>query len=299
MTYARELLATIDSDIATIHADHIARQKLWMPTELLLEHFVPEDVPPEVTAMLVLNLLTEDGLPYFLSLITTHLGHEGAIFDWSKTWTAEEDRHGAAIKQYLQKSLPRQQFIAVERLQYSYLSSGFWPDWRLDPLKLFAYVVLQEKATQVSHHGIADRAKDFDPTLSKMLKRIGAEENKHHTVYFKFFELILAIDPSAAVLALFSVVRSFDMPGKSIKEFAMFERLQAQQRVFGPSEFANIIEDVFLRMNLARLTGLSPDAEQARDGIVSTVKVLRRIAGRKQHDTGPFEFSFLPTAFRL
>jgi acyl-[acyl-carrier-protein] desaturase len=299
MSLQREILQALDPMIAAIHEDHLSRQKLWMPTEVLHPEYRPAAAPPEVTAMLVLNLLTEDGLPYFLALLVDHLGSENAIWSWSRTWTAEEDRHGSAIKQYLHLALTREQMIAVETMQYHYLSRGFWPQWGKDPLKLFAYVVLQEKATQTSHGGIADKAKSFDPTLASMMRKIAAEESKHYKVYFRFFEAAMKLEPNAPLQALASVVRSFAMPGASIDQFDDFARLQSRLEVFGPHEFADLIDNVAKRLQLATLGGLTPVGEVARDTILKTPGVLRRAARKiKQEGSGEFSFSFLPS-FRI
>jgi len=58
-----EIMAAIDPVIREVYEDHIRKQKLWMPTELLPIDFKAQPVPASLKGMLVLNLLTEDGLP--------------------------------------------------------------------------------------------------------------------------------------------------------------------------------------------------------------------------------------------
>ena len=215
----REMLVAIDPVIRVVYEDHIRKQQLWMPTELLPTVFRPSPIPSSITAMLVLNLLTEDGLPYFFGLLTKHLGAEHAIWDWTRVWTAEEDRHGRALQIYLDQVLAREQLIAMERMQYNYLKHGFWPDWGNDPVKLLAYVVLQEQATKVSHLGIALAAKDHDDVLFGLMKKIAAEEAKHHIAYLKMFKAALVLNPNHALEALLFVIRKFAMPGNGITGF--------------------------------------------------------------------------------
>lgn len=280
--HGSEILRAVDTDIRRVYNRHTQAQKLWMPTELFPADFKARSLPPATKAMLVLNLLTEDGLPYFFGLLVKHLGDEHAIWDWIRMWVGEEDRHGQALKIYLHRVLTREQLIAVQHLQYNYLAQGFWPGWGGDPVKLLAYVVLQEQATKVSHLGIAKAAKDDDEVLFKIMKRIAAEEFKHHLAYFEMFKAALGRDVNHSLLAMYSVVRSFAMPGNGINGFQSLSEIQARSGVFGPAELAEIIEDVSGRLNLPSLTGLSAEGEKAREGIFASVKTLQRIAGRKR-----------------
>src|SRR3546814_4962784 len=54
-----------------------------------------------VRVAVALNLLTEEGLPHFHRLIATYLGNSGPWRDWNNMWTAEEDRHGCALRDYV------------------------------------------------------------------------------------------------------------------------------------------------------------------------------------------------------
>ncbi len=281
-TRGREILTAIDPVIRGVYNDHLRKQQLWMPTELLPSAFRPARVPSSLTAMLVLNLLTEDGLPYFFSLLTNHLGSEHAIWDWSRVWTAEEDRHGRALQIYLDHALTREQLIALERMQYNYLNHGFWPDWGNDPVKLLAYVVLQEQATKVSHLGIARAAMHEDEVLFALMKKIAAEEAKHHLAYLKMFQAALLEDATHALTALLSVVRNFAMPGNGISGFSVLSEIQARSNVFGPLQFAEIVEEVSLKLGLQNLVGLDAVGEKAREEIFASTRTLRRLSGRKR-----------------
>lgn len=277
-----EILTAINPVIRGVYEDHIRKQQLWMPSELLPAKFKAAPVPSSVTAMLVLNLLTEDGLPYFFGLLTKHLGAEHAIWDWTRVWTGEEDRHGRALQLYLDQALTREQLIGVERLQYNYLKHGFWPDWGGDPVKLLAYVVLQELATKDSHLGIAIAAKDHDDVLFSLMKKIAAEEAKHHMAYLKMFQAALEQDPTHALEALLFVIRNFAMPGNGIDGFSVLSEIQAHMNVFGPMQFAEIVDEVALKLGIKNMLGLDASGEKAREEILASVRILRRLAERKR-----------------
>ncbi len=114
-----EALNAIEPIVAETTLEHEANQDLWMPSDLIpQDHIFDADPPPELAGMLVLNLLTEDGLPYFTQTLCKHLGDEGALYDWIRLWTAEENRHGDAIKMSLRGSLSHEQMRAVELLEF-------------------------------------------------------------------------------------------------------------------------------------------------------------------------------------
>ena len=58
-------------------------------------------MPDVARSALIVNLLTEDNLPSYHHEIATLFGRDGAWGDWVHRWTAEEGRHGIAIRDYL------------------------------------------------------------------------------------------------------------------------------------------------------------------------------------------------------
>lgn len=277
-----EALRDINPDVANIIRIHESQKPEWFPTELIPENWKGTKLPPELAAGLTLNLLTEDGLPYFLSLLVTHLGDEGPLFEWNKLWTSEEKLHGTAIQLYLYECLGREERIRVERMEKQYLRVGFWPDWSRDPFKLLAYVVLQERATQFSHAAIARKAASVDPVLRTLMSKIAGDESRHHDAYVSMFGALLKRDPSHAVTALHSVIKYFKMPGAGVDGFQALSQIQERSGMFGAKEFRYIIVEACDKLGIWELTGLSGDAEKAREDIQKTIKLLERVDERNQ-----------------
>src|SRR3954451_14303430 len=92
---------------------HLSRSKEWFPHELIPweqgaglragDAWDPERFPMDdaVRRALVVNLLTEDNLPYYYSAIDDHFGADDAWGAWNRRWTAEEGRHSIVIRDYL------------------------------------------------------------------------------------------------------------------------------------------------------------------------------------------------------
>src|SRR5512146_419488 len=100
---------------------------------------------------LIVNLLTEDNLPSYHHEIATLFGREAAWGDWVHRWTAEEGRHGIAIRDYLLTTRAVDP-VQLERARMKHMESGFTNAYSGDTaLHGIAYVSFQELATRVSH----------------------------------------------------------------------------------------------------------------------------------------------------
>ena len=113
---AQRLLVDLEPVVERELNRHLSTAKEWFPHEYIpwdeAENFDgplggKEWTPQErrfseaARTSLVINLLTEDNLPSYHHEIATHMGRDGAWGTWVGRWTAEEGRHGTAIRDYL------------------------------------------------------------------------------------------------------------------------------------------------------------------------------------------------------
>ena len=98
---------------------------------------------------LVLNLLTEDNLPYYHALLHEYMPKTSAFKAWTHLWTAEEGQHAIAIRSYLLASRNCDPY-ELEDDRKATMVNGFTPSYD-DPVEVFAYTSFQELATRVSH----------------------------------------------------------------------------------------------------------------------------------------------------
>ena len=94
---------------------HLSVARPWLPHDYVPwsrgrdfaflggEDWTPEDSPldPVARTAMIVNLLTEDNLPSYHREIATQFGRDGAWGQWVGQWTAEEGRHGIALRDYL------------------------------------------------------------------------------------------------------------------------------------------------------------------------------------------------------
>ena len=74
-------------------------------------------IPDNARVTLALNILTEEGLPHFHRLIAENLGSNTFWSTWNNLWSAEEDRHGNILRDYVHNTRLLN-FSVLERLQF-------------------------------------------------------------------------------------------------------------------------------------------------------------------------------------
>lgn len=285
---------------------HIARRKLWFPNDHL-----PADatlgeahdavltelrenargLPDAVRIALALNLLTEEGLPHFHRLIALHLSNESVWRDWNNLWTAEEDRHGCCIRDYVRDSRLFH-MAALEKLQFEYIKAGFDPEWEQDPYRLLAYTSLQEKATQVSHSNTGRICGTYEPRIQRILAHISADESRHYAFYRASFAGILKIDVNRALQSLLKVATGFAMPGHAISGFEDMSEVLRRANIFGTRQYQKIVEELLEFWNIGGLTGLSDLGRQAQDKLMKLPARLARLADYADAKTVRRAFGF-------
>jgi acyl-[acyl-carrier-protein] desaturase len=80
---------------------------------------------------MVQNLMTEDNLPSYHREIAMSFGMDGAWGQWVNRWTAEENRHGIALRDYLLVTRAVDP-VELEKLRLEVVNRGFsratcWP----------------------------------------------------------------------------------------------------------------------------------------------------------------------------
>ena len=165
---------------------------------------------------LIVNLLTEDNLPYYFRTIERQLGADGAWGAWARRWTAEEMRHSMAIYGYLMVTRAVDP-VALERSRMCQVSTGQVPepDHAVD---VIFYVALQELATRIAHRNTGRLLGDgagYDVMI-----RVAADENLHYLFYRDLAQAAIELDPSRSMHAIERQVVDFEMPGTGIPGFA-------------------------------------------------------------------------------
>jgi acyl-[acyl-carrier protein] desaturase len=289
MTVMQALGADLEAFVAGLYDRHLATAKEWFPHELVPwargRDFGPDapwdpeqsPVPTAVRVALLVNLLTEDNLPYYYTSLSVE-DRDSSWAQWTRQWTAEEGRHAIVIRDYLTVTRSIDP-VALERGRMQQVAKGETPTFDTVEAGL-VYTTLQELATRIAHRNTGELLDD--PAGRAVMRRVAADENLHHLFYRDLATEMLTRDPSSMVVAMDEVVRTFAMPGTGIADFARHARTIATLGVYDFSiHYHQIVAPMVLqRWDVEALTGLDDDAEQARDRLVRFVERLAKAAAR-------------------
>lgn len=282
--------------VEVLMAEHLAdRKNLWWPQEVLTK-IAPSSkepknsalVPKEAVVAIALNLLTEEGLPHFHRLVASHLGEQGVWASWNNLWTAEEDRHGALLHDYV-RDYQVMDIGALEKMQYAYLVAGFQPAWGSEPYRLLAYTSLQERATQMAHANTGRYCALSAPSLQKAFAHISSDEGRHYRFYRGAFEAVLDVDVDNALVSLLAVMPNLSMPGASIPDYNAMTEIVYRAGIYGPRHYAKIASELLAHWHIAERSTGTAAAKAAQKQLLAVPARLERIADildkRKKHKT--------------
>ncbi|HEU4423695.1 MAG TPA: acyl-ACP desaturase [Pilimelia sp.] len=226
---------------------------------------------------LIVNLLTEDNLPSYHHEIATMFGRDGAWGTWVHRWTAEEGRHGIAIRDYLLTTRAVDP-VALERARMDHMSGGFANTYP-GVIESIAYVSFQELATRVSHRNTGRIS--GDPICEQLLARVAQDENLHMVFYRSVLGAAFDLAPNAAMRAVCDVVQSFQMPGHTIENFG---RKSVQIAVAGIYDLRihhdEVVMPILRQLRVFDRAGLSGDGERAREELAGFLQGLNESASR-------------------
>lgn len=277
--------------VATNLDRHLALAREWHPHDYIPwsqgrdfaflggEDWQAEDssLDPVAKIAMVVNLLTEDNLPSYHREIATRFGSDGAWGQWVGRWTAEEARHGIALRDYLVVTRGVDP-VELERARMAQMSTGY-DSGDKTPLRTLAYVSFQELATRVSHRNTG-RATGC-PIAEQLLARIATDENLHMVFYRNLMTAALDIDPDSAMEAIRDEVVGFTMPGAGMADFARSSVVIANAGIYDLRlHHDEVLEPVLRHWRVFDRTGFGPRAEQARENLAAFLAELDRRATR-------------------
>ncbi|MFI5933823.1 acyl-ACP desaturase [Actinoplanes sp. NPDC051494] len=233
---------------------------------------------PEVArTALIVNLLTEDNLPSYHHEIATLFGRDGAWGTWVHRWTAEEGRHGIAIRDYLTVSRAVDP-IELERARMTHMQSGY-ENAHDDVLPSIAYVAFQELATRISHRNTGTAT--GDPVANQLLARVAADENLHMVFYRDLLDAAFELAPDQAMRAVTDVVAKFEMPGATIEGFGRKALSIALAGIYDLRQHHDdVLAPVLRQWNVWDRDDLGAEGDKAREDLAALMSTMDTQATR-------------------
>jgi acyl-[acyl-carrier-protein] desaturase len=284
-------------------------QTCWQPTDFLpdmtsdgaLEQIRElqsraAGLPGEVITSLIGNMITEEALPSYQTYFNLIKGvnEEGNLVSdqgwvrWSRSWTAEENRHGDLLNKYLYLT-GRADMKQVEITIHNLLTNGFDARTDGDPYQAMIYTSFQERATKISHVNTGKLADKYgDGVLSRICKTIAGDEARHEKAYKSFMAHIFTIDPNGALLAFEKMMKKqiampallMDNSDQKDNLFNRFSAITQKAGIYTTFDYAAIIKHLTQLWQVETLTGLTDYAARAQDYLSTLADRYRRIAER-------------------
>ncbi|UGT53860.1 acyl-ACP desaturase [Nocardia asteroides] len=297
-----ELLIELEPIAASNVDRHLSMAKDWHPHD-----YVPWDQGRNFAAMggidwdtgqsalgevaraaMITNLLTEDNLPSYHREIAENFSQDGAWGTWVGRWTAEENRHGIVIRDYLVVTRGVDP-VALENARMIHMTNGYSamavvdekargadirPDSGAGLLYSVAYVTFQELATRVSHRNTG-RVCD-DPIADRMLARIAADENLHMIFYRNLCAAALDLAPDQTMAAINTIVQGFQMPGAGMPGWRRNGVLMAKHGIYDLRQhLEEVLLPVLRKWNIFERNDFGAIGDQAREDLAAFLERLR------------------------
>jgi len=123
--------------------------------------------------------------------------------------------------------------------------------------------------------------------LAQLCGIIASDEKRHAIAYTKIVEKLFEIDPDGAVLALADMMRKkvrmpahFMYDGIDDNLFENYALVAQKIGVYTAKDYADILEYLVQRWNVANLTGLSGEGMKAQEFVCGLASRIRRLEER-------------------
>ena len=229
-------------------------------------------------AAMVTNLLTEDNLPSYHREIAENFSRDGAWGTWVGRWTAEENRHGIVMRDYLVVTRGVDP-VALEQARMIHMTNGFASPIGSHSglLHSVSYVTFQELATRVSHRNTGKVCDD--PIADRMLQRIAADENLHMIFYRNISAAALDIAPDQTLEALSDIVMNFQMPGAGMPNFRRNGVLMAKHGIYDLRQhLEDVVWPVLRKWRIFEREDFTARGENTREELAVFLEDLERQA---------------------
>ena len=284
-----DILRELEPEAERLLNRHLASAEEWYPHEhvpweraaqLKDDGFTHGEAPLSQGARsaLLVNLLTEDNLPWYTRTISRMFGGDSAWGTWAQRWTAEEGRHAIVMRDYITVSgLVDPKVLEDGRM--SQVSGAMVPEPE-SAADGMCYVAIQELATRISHRNTGTKLND--PAGYNVMMKLSSDENRHHLFYRDLVSKLIQLNPSAAIEALKRQITNFAMPGVGIPGFATHAKAIADEGIYDFTVHHEkiIMPLVFRQWAVDKVEGLTSAAEEARDALFHYIDRVAKVARR-------------------
>ncbi|MEC3917249.1 acyl-ACP desaturase [Nocardia sp. CDC160] len=288
-----ELLSELEPVVGENLDRHLATVRDWNPHDYVpwdegrnFEAMGGIDWSPEQSRLsevakvaMITNLLTEDNLPSYHRTIAENFSQDGAWGTWVGRWTAEENRHAIAMRDYLVVTRGVDP-VALENDRMVHMTRGVHAPHEFGGvLDQVAYVTFQELGTRVSHRSTGRVC--GDPIADRMLARIATDENLHMIFYRNITAAAYDLAPDQTMESVTKIVQNFAMPGHGMPNWRRNGVLMVKHGIYDLRQHLDEVLMPVLRFwNVFGRTDFTARGENSREELATYLEKLGRDVAR-------------------
>jgi len=205
--------------------------KDWDPSQVTL--------PRDVVDALEVMLITKDNLAGYHRELVEHFILEDKWGRWLGRWTAEENLHAIALREYL---VVTRNFdpTADEEVRVAHVMRGYRAD-SYTQIETLVFMALYERAHAVYMRNL--EARITEPVLKRLVGRIATDEERHEEFFHNLVEHCLQRYPDQTIGAIVRRSAGLGVVGGDILEYTDKLRVVAEAGIFDRDAALKVASD--------------------------------------------------------
>lgn len=205
--------------------------KDWDPSQVTL--------PRDVVDALEIMLITKDNLAGYHRELVEHFILEDKWGRWLGRWTAEENLHAIAIREYL---VVTRNFdpTADEEVRVAHVMRGYRAD-SYTQIETLVFMAMYERAHAVYMRNL--EARITEPVLKRLVGRIATDEERHEEFFHNLVAHCLQRYPDQTIGAIVRRSGGLGVVGGDILEYTDKLRVVAEAGIFDRDAALKVASD--------------------------------------------------------
>ncbi|MGE0215066.1 acyl-ACP desaturase [Mycolicibacterium sp.] len=211
----------------------------WDPSQVTL--------PKAVTDALEILLITKDNLAGYHRELVEHFILEDKWGRWLGRWTAEENLHAIALRNYLvvtrEIDPAANEDVRVEHVMQGYRANTY------SQIETLAFMAFFERAHAVYCRNLQTLV--TEPVLANLIGRIAGDEERHEVFFANLIAHCLSYHPDETIEAIARRAAEIGVVGGDIVAYRDKVATVAEAGIFGQDQLHRVISDRIIGWGLA------------------------------------------------
>jgi acyl-[acyl-carrier-protein] desaturase len=217
----------------------------WDPSDVTL--------PKHVTDALEILLITKDNWSGYHRELVEHFILEERWGRWIGRWTAEENLHAIALREYLVVTREIDP-AANEEVRVEHVMKGYRAD-HYSQVETLVFMAFYERAHAVFCRNLAARVSE--PVLRELVGKIARDEERHEEFFANLVQHLLGYVRDETIAAIAARAAELAVVGADIDAYQDKVKNVAEAGIFDEDQLRQVISDRIVAWGVAGLPELS------------------------------------------